>query len=335
MDTLTQGLLGASVGQALYARRLGRRAVVWGALVALAPDLDIVLHAVSPMADWLYHRGPTHALAFGPVVGPVIGWLLCKWKGGRLRDWIGLAIAALVTHPLLDVFTSYGTQIAWPFSRARVAFDAVAIIDPIVSLALAACLVLALRWGVASKGARTAAWVALVSCSAYLMLGLAVHARAETIAREQLASEGESGGRVSAYPTMFQLPIQRIVVRCGDEVRVGWVNVLAPEPIAWSRFTSANGPLVDAARQTYEAQVLEWFAMQQVAARIERTADGFVVILDDLRYGMPDRPQRGLWGVRVRLDAEGQPIGPGERFRRSFSLSARQTVGLASRPGTR
>jgi inner membrane protein len=87
MDPLTQGLLGASFGQALFGRALGRKALVWGAVVGMAPDLDVVANPVSPMAEWLWHRGPTHALWFGPVVGPVIGWLLWKWKGGRLRDW--------------------------------------------------------------------------------------------------------------------------------------------------------------------------------------------------------------------------------------------------------
>ena len=111
MDPLTQWLLGASFGQALYGRALGRKALVWGAIVGMAPDLDVVANPVSPMAEWLWHRGPTHALWFGPVVGPAIGWMLWKWKGGRLRDWVGLAIVSLLTHPLLDVFTTYGTQL--------------------------------------------------------------------------------------------------------------------------------------------------------------------------------------------------------------------------------
>ena len=68
MDPLTQGLLGASFGQALYGRALGRKALVWGAIVGMAPDLDVVANPASPMAEWLWHRGPTHALWFGPVV---------------------------------------------------------------------------------------------------------------------------------------------------------------------------------------------------------------------------------------------------------------------------
>lgn len=154
MDPLTQGLLGASVGGACYGRVLGRRALAWGALVGMAPDLDVLASATSPMAEWLWHRGPTHALVFGPVVGPAIGWLLWKRLGGRLRHWVGLCVAALFTHPLLDAFTTYGTQLLWPFSRRRVAFDAVAIVDPAYSLILAVALVLGLRWGAGRRRGR-------------------------------------------------------------------------------------------------------------------------------------------------------------------------------------
>ncbi len=327
MDPLTQGLLGASFGQALYGRALGRKALVWGALVGMAPDLDVVANPVSPMAEWLWHRGPTHALWFGPVVGPAIGWLLWRWKGGRLRDWVGLAIVALLTHPLLDAFTTYGTQLLSPFSRQRFALDAVAIIDPAYSLVLALGLALGLWRGVGTATARRAAGAALVVSSAYLVFGLVVNDRAEELARRQLAAEGVSDVRVAAYPTLFQLPFRRVVARSDDEVRVGWLSLVAPRPIAWERFEAASGPAVETARLTEEGRILEWFAMGEATPRVEPTADGVIVEMDDLRFGFPGRPRDGLWGVRVRLDADGRPVGPGERFDRALPAPASELVG--------
>jgi len=198
MDPLTQGLLGASLGQALCGRALGRRALVWGALVGMTPDLDVLASPLSPMAEWLWHRGPTHALVFGPAVGPAIGWLLWKRKGGRLRDWVRLCVVALFTHPLLDAFTTYGTQLLWPFSRQRFAWDAVAIVDPLYSLVLVLALAFGLRRGVATTAARRAAWAGLALTSLYVGLGLFVNRRAEAIARAHLAAEGESVARISA-----------------------------------------------------------------------------------------------------------------------------------------
>lgn len=327
MDPLTQGLLGASCGQALYGRALGKQAVVWGALVGMTPDLDVVANPLGPMAEWIWHRGPTHALWFGPVVGPALGWLLWRWRGGRLRDWVGLAVVALFTHPLLDAFTTYGTQLLAPFSRQRFAWDAVAIVDPLYSLVLAAGIFLGLRRGAATPFAARAASAALAVSTAYVLLGLAVNHRAEEAARAQLAAEGVRADRVAAYPTLFQLPFRRIVARGGDEVRVGWLSVVAPRPIEWERFTAASGPLVDAARRVPEVRVLEWFAMGEATPRT-READGETLVeFDDLRYGFPGQPRDGLWGVRVRFDPAGQHRGPGERFDRRLPASAPELVG--------
>lgn len=316
MDPLTQGLLGASFGQALYGRALGRRALVWGAVVGMSPDLDVVMNATGPMAEWIWHRGPTHSLWFGPVVGPLVGWLLWRWKGERRRDWIGLAVVSLFTHPLLDVFTTYGTQLLAPFSRQRFALDAVAIIDPAYSLVLAAGLLIGAGRGPSTTAAKVAAWTALALTTAYLVLGLEVNRRAERVAAAQLRDEGVTGASVAAYPTLLQLPLRRVVARAGAEVRVGWLSLLAPRPIEWERFSESEGPFVDAARGTPEGRVLEWFAMGQTAARLEKTEDGAVVEIDDLRYGLPGRPRDGLWGIRVRLDRKARPRGPGERVDR-------------------
>lgn len=317
LDPLTHGLLGAVCGQAAYGRALGRRALVWGALIGMAPDVDVVMNVTGPMAEWTWHRGMTHALWFGPLVGTAVGALLWKWKGGRRSDWIGLAVLALFSHPLLDVFTSYGTQLLAPFSRHRFAWDGVAIVDPAYSLLLAAALAVGLAGGVGARRARWAACVALALTTGYLGLGVWLNDRVERIARSQLVAEGVSDARVCAYPTLLQLPLRRVVARSAGEVRIGWVSALVPRPIAWERFQEAGGPLVDAARDTRAARLFEWFALGQVSARVLPDArGGFLVELDDLRYGVPGQPRDGLWGVRVRLDPGGRVLGDGERIDR-------------------
>src|SRR5687767_7719315 len=70
MDTLTQMALGAAVGQAGFHRRFGRRAALFGAVGGLLPDLDVVPIAfMGPLAEWRYHRGISHALWVGLVLG--------------------------------------------------------------------------------------------------------------------------------------------------------------------------------------------------------------------------------------------------------------------------
>jgi len=74
MDTPTQVVLGAAVGQALFGHRLGRRAAVWGAVGGLIPDLDMIAAAATgAWGEFVLHRGPTHSLFFGLALGPLLG----------------------------------------------------------------------------------------------------------------------------------------------------------------------------------------------------------------------------------------------------------------------
>jgi len=302
----------------------------------MAPDLDVLVKAAGPLAEWTWHRSVTHSLWLLPLIGVFAGYALSRWKGGALASWIGLAVVALVSHPLLDLCTSYGTQLLAPFSNRRFALDAVAIIDPAYSLALAAGIAVGLRSGVATPAARRAGWAVLAISTLYIGLGLVVNRRIEALAGDQLRASGIAVSRVEAYPTLLQLPYQRVVARSGDVVRVGFVSLLRPGPIAWEVFTQAHGPEVEAARATRAGQLFEWFAMGEATPRVADEG-GAVVEFDDLRFGFPGAPREGLWGLRVRLDAAGRPLGPGERFDRELPAPAsrllltiwRETLGLS------
>jgi inner membrane protein len=330
LDTLTQGLLGATVGQACCGRTLGRRAAFWGAVGGVLPDLDIVAGLSGPFGEFLYHRGPTHALWFGPVVGTALGYAI--WRARRraeptasLRTWVTLFVMVLFTHPLLDVFTSYGTQLLAPFSLRRFALNGVGIIDPAYSLLLVAALLVG-RWRPGSPAAARAAGLALLLSTAYLFCGLHLNQRAEEHAQAQLAREG-SAATVRAYPTLFQPFLRRLVAREGDLVRVGWLSLWSPRPIRWEQAAAHRDPLIDALRQRYEGRVFEWFAMGQTLARVIPGPDVVVVEIDDLRYGFPGPPGDGLWGIRGRFDSAGRLVAPVERFSRPLPLPAGALLG--------
>ncbi|HET8645232.1 MAG TPA: metal-dependent hydrolase, partial [Vicinamibacteria bacterium] len=116
MDPPTHGLLGAVIGQAFFSRRLGRRALGWGAALNMLPDVDVaVIPVLGGLSEWQYHRTATHGLLVLPAAGALLGWALWRRTGqDRARSWIALAVAALLAHPVADAFTSYGTVLFWP-----------------------------------------------------------------------------------------------------------------------------------------------------------------------------------------------------------------------------
>ncbi len=322
MEPITQGLLGAAIGRAGYAHTLGRRALGWGALIGMLPDLDVIaapLHG--GFGEMIYHRGTTHALWFGPVAGTALGWALWRWRDGapeRLRAWIGLCVVVLITHPLLDVFTPYGTQLFAPFWRERFAWNGVGIIDPFYSAILALGLALG---AVSARHARAAATAALALSTLYLGYGVLANHAAGRALQSNLAAEGIEGASVRVYPTIFQPWLRRFVARTPDEVRVGLYTPWRPGEPWWESFPPPEAdPRALELLGTWEGRVFTWFAMEEVAWRVRATGEAFVVEVDDLRYGLPsDPPNVGFWGIRAVYDGGGQRIGPVERYARRRS----------------
>jgi inner membrane protein len=329
MDTVTQALLGAAVGQAAFSHRLGRRAVLWGAVGGVIPDLDVLTIAVQgPFAEFRYHRGITHSLFFGPAVGPLLGWLAWRfqrWRGrsdpGPLSAWMGLFTLALFTHPLIDVFTAYGTQLFAPFSLERVAWNALGIIDPIYSGILAAGLLAGIAWRRRIPRARLAGCAALAVSWSYMFYGVWLNDRAAADVRTALAAEGYGDAVVHVYPTILQPYLRRVVVRTDHEIRVGLYTPFRPgEPVLES-FREVHHPMIDALKHTPEGSLFTWFAMEEVTGRVWKAQDVFIVELDDLRYGMPGHPTDGFWGVRGIFDADGYLLEPVRRIQRGRGAS--------------
>ena len=134
MDLVTQTVLGGAVGEMVLGKKAGNKAIMWGAVGGLIPDLDIFVAPFFNEVDGLFvHRGFSHAIIFAFLLAPVLGWLIHrihKQKTDvRQREWTFLIFMAAFTHPILDYFTTYGTGAFLPFSSYRVEFGTIAIVD--------------------------------------------------------------------------------------------------------------------------------------------------------------------------------------------------------------
>jgi inner membrane protein len=291
----------------------------------MLPDVDSFYGALEgPFAQLVLHRGITHSVFFGPLVGTVAGWFwwcFLRWRAGpdqpiagSLPVWIGLFVAALLTHPLLDWFTTFGTQLLAPFARTRFALDGVAVVDP----AYTAILGLGLLGGWYLKDHARAGWptlMAVIISVAYLLLGLRINDLAAQEAQRQLTAAGLHGYTVRAYPTMLQLPHRRVVATSADEVRVGYLSMWRPCEIEWGNAATFTSPNVEAVLATREGGIYAWFSGGRLISREFNDGDDLVVKIVDLRYGYTLDPMDGMWGIRARFNSEGKLIGMPERFR--------------------
>ena len=146
MDSLTQIVLGAGVAEAVAGKKMGNKAVLWGAVAGTIPDLDVFLRFFyHPIDAALVHRGFSHSLLFALLMGPLLGFVFFKLYKQKyeLKTWIWLFFLGIVTHPILDMFTNYGTQFLWPFNF-RITFNSVFVIDPLYTVPFMVCIIVAM-----------------------------------------------------------------------------------------------------------------------------------------------------------------------------------------------
>lgn len=308
MDILTQGILGAAIAEAGWRKDLGRGAIFAGILFGLVPDFDVISGLWGEWTSMVHHRGFTHSIFFAPLMAAPAGYLF--WKINRQRGkataWMHLIFWVLLTHPLLDVFTVYGTQLLSPVSDTRFALDGVSIIDPLYTFPLIGTLLVARIWQDRPDRGRRAAQIMLALTTLYLGLGYIVASSTKEQARQQLVErEYPKIERIRAMPTFANLLLWRVVAKDerGD-IHIGMVSRAHPTPVPFQTVKQIESPLVEKALKDERAQIFTWFADEYIHYRVEEKPPHTHLYLDDMRYGGIRKPTRAMWSARATFDSE-------------------------------
>jgi inner membrane protein len=264
LDSLTHIALGAAIGTAVLGRKAGLRAAAWGAVCATLPDLDVLVPYGDPVRDFTFHRSHSHSLFWLTLATPAIAWIAMRTSRvttARLREWITLVWLALITHPLLDAFTVYGTQLLQPFTDYPIGIGSVFIIDPLFTIPLLIGLGGALRLR-ASNPQRARRWsmTGIAISAIYLGWTVAVQSHVAGVVNRTLADSGSLEGRVLVTPTPFNSLLWRTVVMDDGGYLEGFHSILDEEPrVELVRHESAS-QRVAALRDEYPIARLAWFS---------------------------------------------------------------------------
>ncbi len=291
MDSLSQIVLGGALVAAIAPPGHRRAALLAGAALGTLPDLDgipLALITEDPVLRMTWHRSISHSLFVLPIVATLIWWLFKRYGGGRVAQapmrWFWAIQLALITHPLLDAFTVYGTQLWWPLPVAPTMWSSVFIIDPLYTLwLLIAC---GIAWSARERIVAQRALVAgLMLSTAYLGWSLMAKTMAERAADEALAEIGLQDAPRFSVPMPFNTLLWRVVAMTPDGYVEGERSLVADRGAMRFRAQPSD---VAALREVadYEAVArLRWFNHGFMKAQ-ER--DGRL-ILSDLRMGFePD-----------------------------------------------
>ncbi|WP_313173419.1 metal-dependent hydrolase [Stenotrophomonas sp.] len=291
MDSLSQIVLGGALAAAITPAAHRRAALLAGAALATLPDLDglaIMAFTDNPVSLMTVHRSFSHSLFVLPVLGTLIWWLYKRFGHGRVAQaptrWWWAMVLALVTHPLLDAFTVYGTQLWWPLIPPPTMWSSVFIIDPLYTIWLLIGCVTA--WFARARPLAQRALVAgLVLSTGYLGWSLIAKAQVDRAAAQSLAQLGLADAPRFSVPMPFNTLLWRVVAMTPQGYVVGDRSLWADHgPMQFQGYPS-NVQALRQAADVPAVQRLNWFNHGFMRAQV---VDGELV-LSDLRMGLePD-----------------------------------------------
>jgi inner membrane protein len=306
VDPLTQSLLGAVTAHAALAPRLGRIALLIGAVGGELADADVLLDPwVDPALPFALHRHFTHSLVAIPVGGLIAAapFLLFPALRAKAGAVIAAATIAFATHGLLDNCTSYGTHLLWPFWPHRTAWDSMSIIDPIFTGVLFLGLVIALI-----RGSGVPARAALAIALSHIGLGFVQHGRAAAVQQRLAEIRGHTPHGARVMPTLGNIVLWRSVYEHDGRL---WADAIRVGPLSEARvrvgtsvprFTADDLPERTSERTRHVFGRFEAFATGFMAVIEHDPGPG--IALGDMRYGLPPESMRPIWGMRITHGGE-------------------------------
>ncbi len=239
MDSLTQVVLGAAVGEAILGKKVGNKALLYGAIAGTIPDLDVLLGNFTDTVTALeWHRGFSHSILFCVLVAPILGWFVNKiekqynlgWK-----PWTKLFFLGLFTHPLLDTFTSWGTQLFWPF-KTRLALNSIFVIDPFYTLPFLIFTISVLFYKRNSKIRHRLNNIGLLVSTSYLVLTLVVKIIVEKRFKEALENQKIDYTQISTRPSPLNIILWNANIDTPNEYLIADYSFFDTQPIRFKSF---------------------------------------------------------------------------------------------------
>lgn len=318
MDPLTHALSGILLARAseprTAARALRGRPRLYVMLLAtLTPDADIVLLAFDPLLYLNEHRGVTHSL----LMLPLWAWLLAGLAArifkppGGWRACYGVCTLGLIAHLVLDVITSYGTQLLAPFSHWRAMLPISFIIDPWFTLLLFIGVVMG------TPRARAV----LVIAGFYVVMEFALYQRALDVVARVATTPAGATPEVQALAQPFSPFNWKLLISDPARHRLAYLNLAAraapqaapadatwpqrllaryrpAQTLVWEDHPRLGAPVSTLARAVWNDPAFaayRRFAVYPALLRVDEVRG--CAWFTDLRFGLPELPSPFRYGL--------------------------------------
>ncbi len=367
MDSLTQIILGAAVGEACLGKRIGNRAMLWGAIAGTIPDLDVISNLwLTPLQGLVAHRGITHSLFFAIVFSFIIAWLVKRYYdsnlytkkgirrlsallgslavisffggltslfyifgvgsmalaliGGALMAfgiyvvyrtwkyyglvetpinikegywaWYNFFFWTIFTHPILDCFTVYGTQLWAPFDHTRVAWNNVAVADPGYTVPFGILLIAVSLYHRESAMRARLTRIMVAFSIGYMVLTFVNKYYINQIFENTLKQEGIVANRYMSNPTILNNVLWSATAETDSAYFQGSYSHFDKEKkFKLVRIPKQHHLLGPHVENDSTLNILKWFSKDYYS--ILQRADGKLQF-NDMRYGVYNAMKAGI-----------------------------------------
>jgi inner membrane protein len=282
MDTVTQALLGGAVAYTVAGKESSRKAVAWGAIIAVLPDLDIFIAYENDLTTFTQHRSWTHSWFIQTLLAPFLAYFLFRIDQSFSKlTWLKIVWLALVTHSALDALTVYGTQLFWPLMPSPISGGSIFIIDPVYSIPLLIGVLYILVKPHSLLARKTLLSSFIISCC-YLIWGLMMQQLITTQVKNELMVQNIHFDKVQVSATPLNTLLWKVLVINDKYYYQSFRSLFDKEKtFDFSRY-NRHPELIPSTESIPALRRLNWFTSGFFA--LEKQQDK--IIAKDLRMGL-------------------------------------------------
>ena len=177
-----------------------------------------------------------------------------------VKDWIILFFLAIVTHPILDSFTTYGTQLFQPFSDYRVSFCNISVADPMYTIPLIISLVLMSRYAKERSLRRILVWIGLGVSSLYMIFTLVNKSHINHVFENSLIENNIEYQRYMTSPTILNNVLWFCLTEREEEYIYGFYSIFDKSDKVELNRIPKNYHLLKANEDDRVIKILNWFS---------------------------------------------------------------------------
>ena len=307
MDSLTQIVLGAAVGEVVLGKKVGNKAMLYGAIAGTIPDFDVFASYFTDTVSALaIHRGFTHSIVFSVLFAPLFGWIVYRYETYKnFKCWSWLFFWAFVTHPILDAHTTWGTQLFWPLDL-RLAFKNIFVIDPLYTLPFLVFLILAMRQKRTTAKRRFYNNMGLIISTSYLALTLVLKWISYTKFEAALATQNIVYSDMDTRPSPLNTILWSANVQTEESYLLGNYSFLDSQPITFESYPKNHALLGNLME---EESVKRMITITEGWYTINKKDD--TLYFNDLRFGLlslTPKSDNFVFKYRLDVDASGKVV---------------------------